>query len=418
MVEIAIVVVLLIISGAYSGTEVAFTSLTVDQIERIKRKYGRRGKLTAQLHDELDLVLTSITIGNNLANLAASALVSAFTIRVFGEAWLMASTGVLTILVLIFGEVTPKQIGILHNEYVTVHLSRFLRFFSYAFAPLIWLIRRISNALTRLTGGRARPKVTAEGLRHLAQYAGSTGVLNQMHASIVKNVIRSHDVRVEAVMTHRTHIVSLDKRTTAHDALPTLLESGFSRVPVYDGDPERIVGIVLLRDIAQAVLDREHKADIPLARLMAGPLYVSETRTLHQVLTQLQQQHINMAIVLDEYGGLSGLVTREDLVEEFVGELYDENEDEKRQLVTRISDRELRIAGNAALHVVNDHLDTQLPNAGEAQTLGGYITEQVGRIPAVGEELQIPQGVFTITEVSGNRVVTVRFRHAATPDPE
>ena len=112
---------------------------------------------------------------------------------------------------LIFGEVTPKQIGILHNEYVTVHLSGFLRFFSYLFAPLIWLIRRISNALTRLTGGRARPKVTAEGLRHLAQYAGSTGVLNQMHASIVKNVIRSHGVRVEAVMTHRTRIVSLEK---------------------------------------------------------------------------------------------------------------------------------------------------------------------------------------------------------------
>ena len=151
---------------------------------------------------------------------------------------------------------------------------------------------------------------------------------------------------------------------------------------------------------------------------MAQPLYVSETRTLHQVLTQLQQEHINMAIVLDEYGGVSGLVTREDLVEEFVGELYDENEDEKRQLVARINERELRIAGNAALHVVNDHLDTQLPNAGEAQTLGGYITEQIGRIPAVHEELRIPQGTFTITEVSGNRVVTVRFRREAAPDPE
>ena len=418
MVEITIVVILLVISGAYSGTEVAFTSLTVDQIEHIKRTYGKRGKLAAQLHDELDLVLTSITIGNNLANLAASALVSAFTIRMFGEAWLMASTAILTLLVLIFGEVTPKQIGILHNEYVTVHLARFLRLFSHVFAPLIWLISRISNALTRLTGGRARPKVTAEGLRRLAQYAGSTGVLNQMHASIVKNVIRSHDVRVEAVMTHRTRIVSLDNRTTAREALPTLLESGLSRFPVYDGDPERIVGIVLLRDIARAVLSLEHEQDVSLARLATQPLYVSETRTLHQVLTQLQQEHINMAIVLDEYGGLSGLVTREDLVEEFVGELYDENEDEKRQMVIRINDRELRIAGDAALHVVNDHLDTQLPNVGEAQTLGGYITEQIGRIPTVHEELHIPQGTFTITDVSGNRVVTVRFRRTAAPERE
>lgn len=415
MLEVTVVLVLLMISGAFSGTEVAFTSLSVDQLERMKRQHGAKGRRTAQLYDELDLVLTSITIGNNIANLAASALVSALTIRLFGEAWLTVSTAVLTILVLIFGEVTPKQIGILHNEAVTLRLSGFLRFFSVLFAPVIWLIRSISNTLTRLTGGRARPRVTAEGLRHLVRYAGSTGVLNQLHASIVKNVIRSRGVRVAAVMTHRTRIMSLEKRTRVGEAFPVMLESGFSRFPVYDDDPERIVGIVLLRDVARAAIGDE--ADHPLSRLMTTPLYVPESRTLHEVLTQLQREHVNMAIVLDEYGGLAGIVTVEDLVEEFVGELYDENEIEKAQLVARIGEGEYRLAGDAPIHVVHDYFDLQLPNLGEAQTIGGYITEQIGRIPARGEQIRIPQGLLTVTDVSHSRIVSVSFVRSA-PDHE
>ena len=137
---------------------------------------------------------------------------------------------------------TPKQIGIIHNERVAVRLARLLQVMSYIFLPFIFIISTISGGLTRLTGGEPRPKVTAEGLRHLARYAGRTGILNQLHASIVKNAIRSHDVRVEAIMTHRTKIVSLEKRESAAAALDAMLSSGFSRFPVYDSDPEYIVG--------------------------------------------------------------------------------------------------------------------------------------------------------------------------------
>ncbi len=408
MLEISIVVILLVISGAFSGTEVAFTSLTVDQLERMKRDYGKRGQMVADLYDELDLVLTSITIGNNLANLAASALVSALTIRLFGEAWLAVSTAALTMAVLVFGEVTPKQIGIFHNEYVTRHLARFLRVFSWVFAPVIWIIRMVSNALTSLSGGRARPRVTAESLRHLVRYAGSTGVLKPLHASIVKNVIRSQGVRIEAVMTHRTRMVTMERRALAAEVLPKMLESRFSRFPVYDEHPERIVGVVLLRDVARAVIAEDREAT--LGRLMTKPLYVLETRTLHQVLNQLQREHVNMAIVLDEYGGVSGVVTMEDLVEEFVGELYDENEIEKAKLLSKTGENEYWIAGEAPIHVANDFMETELPNLGDAQTVGGYVTEHVGRIPAAGERIEDPQGTFTVEEVSHSRIVALRFR--------
>ncbi|MDA3949536.1 MAG: hemolysin family protein, partial [Spirochaeta sp.] len=318
------------------------------------------------------------------------------------------STAVLTILVLIIGEVTPKQIGIIHNERVALRLARLLHVMSYVFLPFIFIISTISSAITRLTGGEPRPKVTAEGLRHLARYAGRTGVLNQLHASIVKNAIRSHDVRVEAIMTHRTKIVSLDKRAPAGSALDTMLSSGYSRFPVYDNDPEYIVGIVILRDVV--TLTRENGPDAPVSRVMTEPIFVPENRSLHEMLARLQRDHINMAIVLDEYGGLSGLVTIEDLIEEFVGELYDENEIAKTKAIHKNSEHDFSIAADTPIHVVNDQLDIEIPVEGDAQTIGGYLTEQYGDIPSSGTQFPLSFGTFEIETVSENRVVSVRFR--------
>jgi putative hemolysin len=405
--EISAVFILLLLSGAFSGTEVAYTSLSFEQLERLRRKGGRSGKLVASLHDEIETVLTTITIGNNFANLAASALVSAWTIRLFGEAWLTASTAVLTIIVLVVSEVTPKQIGIAHNEGIATGLARPLQILSYVFLPFVIIISAISGALTRLTGGEPRPKVTAEGLRHLARYAGRMGILNKLHASIVKNAIRSHEVRVEAIMTHRTKIFSMEKRKTAAEALPVILESGFARIPVYDGNPEYIVGVVMLRDVVKLVTQTDPQT--PLSRIMKEPIFVPENRTIHEMLTRLQREHVNMAIVLDEYGGVAGLVTIEDLVEEFVGELYDENETAKSSAIAKVTETEFAIAADTPIHVVNDHLDIEIPVEGDAQTIGGYLTEEFGDIPASGQELTVPSGRFIVSQVSHNRIVSVKF---------
>jgi CBS domain containing-hemolysin-like protein len=412
VIEITAVCILLLVSGAFSGTEVAFTSLSFEQLEQLRRKGGRQGRLVASLHDEIDTVLTTITIGNNFANLTASALVSAWTIRLFGEAWLTASTIILTVLVLIISEVTPKQIGIVHNEQVARTLSRPLKLLSYAFLPVVFIISAVSNALTRLTGGEPRPKVTAEGLGHMARYAGKTGVLNKLHASIVKNAIRSHEVRIEALLTHRTKIFSLDKHQTAAETLPEILESGFTRIPVYDNDPEYIVGIVFLRDVVKLVTQGD--PDTPLAQIMNEPIFVPENRTLHNMLTRLQREHTNMAIVLDEYGGLAGLITIEDLIEEFVGEIYDENEVVESKPVIQTGKSEYTIIADTPIHIVNDVLDIEIPIEGDAQTIGGYLTEQFGDIPPSGQEFPLRFGTFTVQQVSYNRIVSVTFRRRDT----
>jgi CBS domain containing-hemolysin-like protein len=247
-----------------------------------------------------------------------------------------------------------------------------------------------------------------DGLRHLVRYASRTGVLSQLDSSIVKNVLRSSGSRVEAIMTHRTKVFSLDKRERVKDAFSAMLDAGYSRVPVYDDDPERIVGIALLKDISIAVAGG--KEGQPISRLMANPVYVHETWPVDQVLTRLRRERLNMAIVLDEYGGVSGLVTMEDLVEVFVGDLYDEGEIIESQRVTKVSEHEFLIRAETPIFVVNDQLDVDIPSAGEAQTIGGFVTEHLDRIPSAGDQVNLDDGVIIVDKVNESRVVMIRFR--------
>lgn len=208
-------------------------------------------------------------------------------------------------------------------------------------------------------------------------------------------------------MTHRTKVFSLDKRERVKDAFPAMLEAGFSRVPVYDEDPERIVGIALLKDISMAVA--AGNSDQQISRLMANPVYVHETWPVDQVLTRLRRERLNMAVVLDEYGGVSGLVTMEDLVEVFVGDLYDEGEVIESQRVTRVNENEFLIRSETPIFVVNDQLDVDIPSSGEAQTIGGFVTEHLDRIPSAGDQVDLHDSVIIVDKVSESRVVMVRF---------
>jgi CBS domain containing-hemolysin-like protein len=165
-----------------------------------------------------------------------------------------------------------------------------------------------------------------------------------------------------------------------------------------------------MKDVAKAVTDGDY--DQPLSRVMIRPVYVPETRTFHEVLTRLRREHVNMAIVLDEYGGVSGLVTVEDLVEEFLGELYDEGEIEESQKVLPIGANEYTILGDTPIYIVNDHVETQFPSEGDSQTIGGYITEHMGRIPEAGEAYETDEGTFTVDAVSHSRILRLRFKKA------
>ena len=404
--------VLLLLSGVFSGTETAFTSLSLMQIHSLNTKYGKKGHVAQRLLERPDRLLTTVLIGNNLVNIAASALASAITIRVFGNGALGAMTGILTLFILIFGEVTPKQIAIVHNETIACAMAPAILALSIALRPIVWIVGSASYVVTRLSGPNHGNAPTREGILHVIGHASTLGVIENYKFHMVKNVFRFSDVTVQAVMTHRTRVFSLNHNITIDEALPAIVKAGYSRIPVYDDNPEEIVGIVLLKDVLDKTVAGNRSTR--LKHIMVDPIYIPENRRIHRMLQHFRKSGLNIAVVRDEYGGLAGIVTLEDVIEEILGEIYDEHEEQELEKIVKLPDGSYLLAADVPLYFANDTLGTQFETSGSAQTLGGYLTEYTGRIPVKDDAISTPHGEFVVRSMQKKHIVSVQFRPAET----
>ncbi len=402
--EIVLFVVLLILSAVFSATETAFTSLSVIQIQELASDYSKKGRMVKFLSKRPDILLTTILIVNNLVNIAASSLVANATIRIFGSQALAVSTGLLTLVILIFAEVTPKQIAIIHNEKIAVAMAYPVRWVSWIFLPVIKLIGLISSLITHLVGGEKK-KLSLDGILHMVSIAEGQGVIETYETRMIKNVFRFNDTQVQAIMTHRTEVFSLNKNTTIGDALVQISEKGFSRIPVYNEDPEEIIGIVLVKNLMANYHSGE--SNLRLNDIMLKPLYVSGTRKVNELFYTLKNQKLNIAVIMDEYGGLAGIVTMEDITEELFGELYDEHEQHHRDRITLLRDGRYRLMGETTSHQIEDRLSVDLPTGKYSQTLAGYLVEYIGNIPVKNQIIETPVGIFTIESIKRNRINSV-----------
>lgn len=402
--------VLIVLSGFFSGTETAFTSLTSAQVHSLQEKYDRLGRNVARLMTMPDRLLSTILIGNNLVNIGAASLATVIATRLFGDYGPGIATGGLTLILLVFGEVTPKQLAIAHNGFIAVHASGVIIALEVAFRPLVLFVAGASQLVTRMTGGTPSRHPTAEGILSVVKHAASVGVLTPQESWFMTNVLRFHEVTVGMIMTHRTRVLSFDRRTPVREVLNEAIEAGYSRVPVYDADPERIVGIALLRDMMKSVNNGEKRTRV--SDVMKKAIFVPETRKVQEMLQEFRAEHQHMAIVLDEYGGLAGIVTLEDVIEEILGEIYDENETREREGIVRRPDGTWNIAGETSIHAINDRLGTNLEVTRNAQTAGGLVADLAGHIPAQGDVFDTDEGRFVVERISRKRVLEVRFEPA------
>lgn len=410
-VSVGLMVVFIALSAFFSGTESAYTSLSTAQIASMKSTRGRRGRIVADLAARSDRLLATVLIGNNLMNVAASALATSVTIDLFGNAAIGVMTGVLTLVMLVFAEVTPKQIAIAHNEAISLATARTIDLLARLFRPLVVAIGFVSRGIARLTGGSSNRTATLNELLQMVRHAETVGLVQGHIGRVVKNAVRFGETNVDAVMTHRTRVFSVERRTSIADARRAMAESGHSRAPVYDDDPERIVGVLLIRDLVRTADD-----DAPVATLMLEPFFVPEHRRVDQVLSELLRARLNLAIVLDEFGGLAGIVTVEDILEEIVGEIYDEHEQRGGARVERLAGGGLRLHGELPIGALGDYMDEPLQiGASDAATVSGYVTEVLGRIPHAGESVATPVGTFLVERVADNRIETLRFARTRSP---
>lgn len=402
--EIILFIILLIFSAVFSATETAFTSLSIVQIQELASGYNKKGRMVKFLSKRPDILLTTILIVNNLVNIAASSLVANMTIRIFGSQALAISTGLLTLIVLIFAEVTPKQIAIVHNEAIALYMAYPVRWVSWILLPVIKFIGLISSLITHFVGGEKK-KLSLDGILYMVSIAERQGVVETYETRMIKNVFRFNDTQVQAIMTHRTEVFSLNKNTSVGEALIQISEKGYSRIPVYNEDVEEIIGIVLVKNLMANF--HAGKSNLELKDIMLKPLYISETRKVNELFYTLKNQKLNIAVVMDEYGGLAGIVTMEDITEELFGELYDEHERHERDKITLLRDGRFRLMGETTIHQIEDRLGLDLPTGKYAQTLAGYLVEYLGNIPVKNQIIETPFGTFTIESVRRNRINSV-----------
>ena len=409
--EFSALFLLLVLSGCFSATETAFTSLSAPQLRQISIEKGKLGILVKQLAESPDRLLTTILLGNNLVNIAASAIATSLTIQIFGSKMIGAMTGILTLIILIFSELTPKRIAIARNVQLSLISAWPIRVLEIILRPVIFIIGAISSLITRFVIAEENKSVSFESLLHMMSAAEEEGVVENYETEMVKSVFRLNDVSVQGIMTHRTDVFSLNKNQTLTDSVGVINDSGFSRIPVYEKEPENIVGIVLSKDVTAHIIKGE--GNRRLADIMHEPIFIPATRKLHELFYMLKQEMLNISIILDEYGGLAGIVTREDIIEEILGELYDENEDQGIEKIQRVEDNCWRIMGDTSLHQFTDTFEIDMPETEYAETIAGYFVERLDRIPIPGDKLSFSRFELEIEETDKNRIVSILLSEKA-----
>jgi len=399
--------ILLILSAYFSSVETAFTSLTPGQINSLAENRGKRGLLVKKLTERHDILLTTLLIGNNLANLGASALTTAMTIRLFGKIYVAAATGVLTLTVLVFCEVSPKQIALVANETLCLISARLINLLSIVLRPFIWIVSSVSRGITLLFVGSKRREITLEQLLHHVKVAEGQGVVESYEEEMVRNVFRINDTPVKAIMTHRTELFMMNENTTVQDAAYLFVDSGHTRAPVLNGDLEHVSGIVTLFDLVRALRKRPRAL---IKTISKSPYLVPGTMKAHELYFRLRSEPIQMAIVLDEYGGLDGIVTREDIIEEIFGKFLDERANPSANPISEQPDGSWIIQGDTDFYDLSDILGLELKHDSRTNTIGGYLLEKSGNIPVQGTVIELGEGQYTILRTRNKRIVSVRFK--------
>lgn len=404
IVRLSVLTLLLLLSALFSATETAFTSLSFLQASQIATK-SARGRLIKQMKDSPDNMLTTILLGNNLVNFAASSLAVEFTTRMFSENAVVIMVPILTLIVLIFSEVTPKRIALVHNEWVAKRTVYTIWFLSMIFRPFLWFIQIFSRILSRPFAGKENKNVSMEGILHMMSMAENIGVVEKYEKSMVRNVFQLNDVPVEAIMTHRQDIFSLPEEMTLQEAVLIIKENHFSRIPLYREEAEHITGIVLEKELLKASLEG-HGAQ-KLKKYMHKPAFISEAKKLDELFQLFKTNHLKMAVILDEYGGLAGIVTQEDMIEEIFGDLYDENEEREDDLIEKTGKESWRIKGETPIHTVRDETGLPIPEGKYSKTIAGFILEKLEEIPLEGTTLNLKEAGIYIEKMDRHRIASI-----------
>ena len=404
--QIIILLILLALSAFFSSNETALMSVNKIRLRSLADEGNKRASMALDiLENQTPKLLSAILIGNNIVNISASSLATTLAYS-FGGYMVSIVTLILTVLILIFGEITPKNYATINAEKITLRYIPIFKFLMTIMTPVIFIINLFSRGVMRLMRvdpDAASKAMTEEELRTIVDVSHEDGVIESDEKEMIYNVFDLGDATAKDIMVPRVHVTFADVESTYDELIEIFREDKFTRLPVYKDSQNNIVGIINMKDLLLYDKNEEFVID----RFLRKPHFTYETKSISDLLVEMKDSTFNIAIVLDEYGDMAGLITLEDILEEIVGEIHDEYDEKEDELVQKISDREYIIEGSMHLDDVNDHLNTELDSE-DYDSLGGFIIEHLDRLPVAGDEVITEEGIRLIVEkLDKNRIEKV-----------
>lgn len=403
--QIIILVVLIVLSAFFSMSETALTSISKIRLRTMIDENVKNAKLIQSVLEEPGKLLSAILIGNNLVNIGASSLATAIIVDKYGSKGVGIATAVLTIVILIFGEITPKTFATKNAEKISLFVIKAIKFCMIIFTPFIFILNIITGFILRLLGVKKdekTPIITESELITMVNVSHEEGVLEIDEREMINNVVYFANSDAEDVMVPRTDIIAINVDATQEELTALFKEETCSRMPVYDETIDNIIGIISLKDL----LFVDKSKDFNIRDYMREPFFTYESKCLKELFAEMRINRIPMAIILDEYGGTSGIVTLEDMLEEIVGDLADEY-DEHDEEIKLVKDNEYIIEGATKIEDVNEILGTNFKSE-DFDSIGGFIIETFGKFPDKGDSIKIDNVKFIIEEIEKNRIEKLR----------
>ncbi len=405
--------VCVLLSAFFSSIETAFSTVNAVRMNHEAENGSRRAKNVVYVTERYDKALTAILIGNNIVNIGCSSIATVLCINLFGDVGAAVSTGAITLIVLTFGEIIPKCLAKEHADAFAMSTASILRVLMTLFTPLIFLFMKIKElALNLVRKDDGRPSVTEDELKYIIDSIEEEGVLEQQERELVKSALDFDEKTVQEVLTPRVDMTAIDIDDSADEIRKTIIDERYSRIPVYKDSIDNIVGIIHTRDYLEALLS---SGEVDLKSIIQPAYYVYKNKKLSYVFNDMKHKHQNLALVTDDHGGILGIVTTEDLVEELVGEIWDEDE-EIETPYRKIGENAYELTGDCdiedlarLLNINEDEFES------ESVSVGGWIFERLGKIPDEGESFEFEGYLFTITGLSEQRITRLTIKGVEKP---
>lgn len=407
VIQLLSLILLLCLSAFFSSSETALLSISQMRIRTLVDEGNKRAMTLERVVSNKSKMLSAILIGNNVVNLSASSLITSLVINHFGNAYVGIATGIITLLILIFGEISPKTMATLQAEKVALKVAGIISVLMKILTPVIFIINLLAGGVLRLMGVDPNAKtdtITESELRTIVDVSHEEGVIESEERRMINNVVDFGDTQAKDVMVPRIDMVFVEENTTYDELMEVYRENMFTRIPVYRDTTDNVIGIINMKDL----LFYEKNTDFRLKNYLREAYFTYEFKKTSELFMEMRQNSVSLAIVLDEYGATAGLITLEDLLEELVGEIRDEYDADELKSFQKLSDREYRVEGSMKLDDINDALELSLSSE-DYDSVGGLIIGALDHVPVAGEGVTVDNIRFAVEKMDKNRIEWVRM---------